>query len=93
MEQLESLLQRIEVLLLIGTKNVLTSTEVATMLGVTQDHIRHLTSKREIPHYKKGHRAYYKKQEIEEWLLNRRVPTCDENRMHAATHVAINPRM
>ncbi|MCM1356465.1 MAG: helix-turn-helix domain-containing protein [Staphylococcus sp.] len=86
MDQLEQRLQRIELLLVIGSKNVLDTNEVAAMLGVRPDYIRRLASTRAIPHYKKSNRIYFKKTEIEDWQLGTRVPTDIEIASKAAIH-------
>lgn len=54
------------------------------------DRVRHLVSKRLIPHYKQGNRTFFKKSEIEEWQLSDRIPTNAEINSKAATHIAIN---
>ncbi len=89
---IEERLQRMELLLVVGLKNVLDTNEVALLLGVTNDHVRHLVCQRAIPHYKKGSRTYFKKSEIENWQLARRVATADELRMKGATRAATTAR-
>lgn len=71
----EERLERIERLMVMSTKNVFTSSEVALLLGISEGRIRHLTSKREIPHYKQGKKTFFKKSEIEAWQLEQRIPT------------------
>lgn len=88
-EKIEQRLQRIELLLVIGSKNVLDTNEVAAMLGVRPDYIRRLASNREIPHYKKSNRIYFKKSEIEQWQLGTRIPTAEELSANAATRIFV----
>jgi excisionase family DNA binding protein len=85
-------LSHIEQLLIISSKAVLNTREVAIMLGVTEDRVRHLVSARDIPHYRQKNRVYFKKSEIENWQLARRVPTNDEIQSRAATYVVLNKK-
>lgn len=86
---IEERLERMERLLVIGTKNVLNTTEAALMLGVSESRVRHLCCERRLPFYKQGGKTYFKKQEIEDWQLAERVPTDEEISSMAATRLAI----
>ena len=83
-------LARIERLITIGSKNVFTTDEVALLLGISASRVRHMVCDREIPHYRKGNKVYFKKSEIEDWQLSQRVPTNEEINNKATTHVALN---
>lgn len=87
---IEQRLERIERLLIIGSKAVLNTSEAALLLNVSESRIRHMTCKKEIPHYKQGGRTYFKKSEIEEWQLGLRVPTDKEIKRKAVTYAVIN---
>lgn len=80
-------LERIERLLIVNAKTALTVSDVALLLGVSESRIRHLVSEREIPHYKQGYKTFFKKSEIEEWQLMRRIPTNAEISSKATTHI------
>ena len=72
-------LTEIKHLLLMNSKNVLTSTEVSMMYGISPDYRYHLTSDKLIPYYKpNGKKIYFLKEEIETWLLRNRQDTVDE---------------
>ena len=72
-------LTEIKHLLLMNSKNVLTSTEVCMMYGISPDYLYHLTSDKLIPYYKpNGKKIYFLKEEIETWLLRNRQDTVDE---------------
>ena len=92
MEKLMTQLARLERLLVIGTKEVLNTEDLSIMTGMSKDHIRHLVCDRAIPYYKPNGRLYFKKSEIEEWLLQNRVPSQSEIDSQAATFTAINRR-
>lgn len=83
---IEKRLERIERLLVIGTKEVLNTADVALLLDVSESRIRHLTSAREIPYYKQGGRTYFKKSDIEEWQLSQRIPTNQEIKRMATSY-------
>lgn len=88
--EIEERLERIERLMLLSSKSVLDTSEVALMLNISPSRVRHLVCERNIPHYKQGRLTYFKKSEIEEWLLERKVPTNEEIERKAATYTAIN---
>lgn len=83
-EQILNTLDRIERYMMLSVKEVLNTKEVALMLNVQPGRIRTLVSARDIPYYKKGGKTYFKKTEIEDWLLAQRIPTNDEIMSQAA---------
>lgn len=85
-------LARIERLILISAKEALTVSEVALMMGISESRVRHLTSEKELPYYKQGKNTYFKKSEIERWMLSERVPTNSEIRSLATTHCIIKDK-
>lgn len=86
-KELTERLARLESLLLTGTKEVLTLDECSTFTGYSKNHLYRLTSQRVIPFYKPmGGTIYFKKQEIEEWLLQNRQATEAEINSKAATY-------
>lgn len=85
-------LARIERLILISAKEALTVSEVALMLGISESRVRHLTSEKELPYYKQGKNTYFKKSEIEKWMLSDKVPTNSEIRSRATTHCIIKDK-
>ena len=87
---IEQRLERIEILLMLTAKEVLTTSDVALLLNVSESRIRHLTSDREIPHYKHGGKTYFKKAEIEQWQLAQRIPTNQEIKSKATTYNVIH---
>lgn len=86
-KELTERLARLESLLLTGTKEVLTLDECSTFTGYSKNHLYRLTSQRVIPFYKPmGGTIYFKKQEIEEWLLQNRQATEAEINSKATTY-------
>lgn len=73
LEDLSEKLDRIEALTLIGTKNVLDLEEAALYTGYSRGHLYRLTSGRQIPHFKKDRKLFFRKDELEAWLTENRV--------------------
>jgi len=52
-------------------KKVFNSRDAALYLGITLDHLYHLTGKSIVPCYKvNGHRLFFSHEELEKWLLS-----------------------
>lgn len=91
-QEMSTKLDRIEQLAMIGSKTVLDLSEAAVFTGYSESHLYNLTSKRQIPHYKKNRKLYFKKQELEEWMLEREVKTDKEIRSKASTYVSTHKK-
>lgn len=81
---------RLEQLTLIGAKPVLDLEEAVMFTGLSRGHLYRLTSEKQIPYYKKCRKLYFKKSELEDWMLERRVPTQAEIEAQAVTRNSIN---
>ena len=69
-----------------GAKTILTLEEVAKYTNYSKSYIYKLTSRREIPCYKpNGKQLYFKRTEIDEWLLSNRKMTNKEIESEVAT--------
>ena len=61
------------------TKEVLTSDEAASYMGISKSYLYKLTMTRQIPHYKPmGKMCYFNRKELESWLQGARVKTSSE---------------
>lgn len=89
-EQFSDKLDRIERLTLIAAKPVLCIEEAALFTGFSVGHLYRLTSGKEIPHYKKDRKLYFKKSELEEWMLESRVKTNEEIEAQAQAYILRN---
>lgn len=87
-ETIMNKLDRLERLTLLGVKRVLEIEDAALLTGFTTGHLYRLTSERKIPHYKKNRKVYFDRQELEEWMKERKIPTDDEVNMRATTYTA-----
>lgn len=85
-------LARLERLLVIGTKEVLNIEDLSLMTGLSKSRIYALVNERKVPYYKPNGKLYFKKSEIEDWLLQNRVPTQAEVDSQAETYTTINRR-
>lgn len=89
-QDIEQRLARLERLVIIGAKQALNTKDVAVLLDITTDRVRHLCKARAIPYYKQGNRNYFDKDEITRWQLQNRIPTNAELASQARTYCAIN---
>lgn len=87
-EAIAERLDRIERLTLISAKTILDADEAATFSSLSIGRIYRLTSEKKIPHYKRGNRLYFRKSELEEWLLETKVKTSDEIASEADNYTA-----
>jgi len=68
------------------SKNVMSINQLCEYCGFAKSYVYKQTSTREIPHYKKGKRLYFKKTEIDDWLLKTKVKTMDEIQREATIY-------
>ena len=80
LEQLSEKIDNLSRLTLISSKTVLDFEETILFTGLSKGHLYRLTSNRQIP--------YFKKSELEEWMLERRIPTEEEIQSQATTYLA-----
>lgn len=78
MNEIIELLRRMEQDTLLAAKNVLTMDDVALYTGYSKQHLYRLTSKKQIPHYKRGGTCFFDKAELEEWMRGTRISTDEE---------------
>lgn len=89
-EELTSVMERlkaIERMTLLAAKNVLVLDDVALLTGYSKKYLRLLIARREIPHYRRGNRLYFSRDEIDEWMLEQRVPTNGEIEVQAVGYI------
>lgn len=88
LQDLSNQLGRVERLTMISAKTVLDLDEAIMFTGFSRGHLYRLTSERKIPHYKKSRKLYFKKTELEAWMLEEKVRTQNEIEAAATTYVA-----
>lgn len=91
-QELSDKLDRIAELALIGSKSVLSMDEAVLFTGMSKGHLYRLTSMRRIPHFKKSRKLYFKKSELEEWMLDSKVLTDEEVQVRASTYMATHSK-
>lgn len=80
-------------LILAGTKEVLSIEECSVITDLSVNHLYRLTSQRAIPFYKpQGGKIYFRKREVEDWLLRNRHATEAEIRSEATTYCTIKQK-
>ncbi len=87
LQALNDKLDRLAALTLIGVKNTLDLEEAALYTGYTKAYLYQLTSKREIPHFKRDRKLYFNKAELDTWLTADRIATRAEIETQATTYV------
>lgn len=82
LDRIEERLRRIEMMLTElrenGVKPIMSVDEVAEYTGYAKRYIYNLAQFRRIPHYKRDGRLLFKKDEVDQWLMENRVSTDDE---------------
>lgn len=79
---------RLEAATLIGAKEILTAEEASLYTGYALKWIYSLTSNKQIPHYKRNGKLYFKKTELDAWMTENRIMTADAINSKATTYVA-----
>jgi excisionase family DNA binding protein len=81
-------LQELKKLTVLGAKKALTMSDCALLTGLSKSHIYKLVCFKKIPYYKSqgGKLTYFDKDEVNGWMLNRRVATADEIEREAANY-------
>ena len=88
LQDLSNQLERVERIAAIGAKSVLDLDEAVVFTGFSRGHLYRLTSEKMIPHYKKGRKLFFRKSELETWLLGEKVLTRDDMNNIAVAHIA-----
>ena len=84
MERIENLIEEQSIL----KKDVLNFSETCKYLGLSKSHLYKLTSSKSIPHFcPQGKRLYFKRTDMDDWLLRNRQDTQDEIEQQAANYI------
>ena len=70
---------------------IMTVDQLSQYLTIAKQTIYGKCGAREIPHYKTGKRVYFKKSEINEWLIKGRIHTSEEIRKEAEEWIRKHP--
>ena len=72
-QEIKEQLDRIEKYSMIAAKSMLNIKEAAIILGMTIEGVRYLVRNNTLPYYKPNvHRLYFKKSEVEDWIMQNR---------------------
>jgi len=78
-ENISKQLDELKRLVLLRAKNVLNVDDLCLLLGTTRKNVYKMTSEKQIPFYKpQGGKIYFKKDEVEAWMLRNRSASLDE---------------
>jgi excisionase family DNA binding protein len=69
-------------------KEVLNAGEAAKYLSLSQAYLYRLTSARLIPHYKPGKKLYFKRTDLDSWMLRNRQESDDDLSKKATAYLA-----
>lgn len=74
-------------------KEILTLNEAARYIDTSTSHIYKLTSSKQIPHYcPTGKKLYFKRSELDEWILKHKQTSVDEIQQQANDYVFTKTR-
>ncbi|NTU73212.1 helix-turn-helix domain-containing protein [Candidatus Roizmanbacteria bacterium] len=74
--------------LILSEKDILNMDDLSVYTGFSKDYLYKLTSGKSIPYYKpEGKMIFFKKTEVDAWLLRNRHATVEEIDMQAATYI------
>ena len=62
----------------VAITEVLNLTQASVYVSLSKSAIYKKTSERNIPHFKKGKKLYFKKSELDHWLTSMKISTKDE---------------
>ena len=87
-EQFQAEMAELKKAFFLSQKEALTVDECATYTGLKKAYLYKLTHHNQIPFYKpNGKMIYFKRTEIDDWLLRNRAMTAQEMETAAANHV------
>lgn len=66
--------------------------QAAKYIHLSVSSIYKFTSQKEIPHYKKGKRLYFKKSELRDWLMTTEIKTRADIEKEAINYIIRKPR-
>jgi predicted DNA-binding transcriptional regulator AlpA len=89
LELIQSALQEIKQLTLLGAKRALTMKDASFLTGLSISNLYKKCSLKEIPHWKSegGKFTYFDKEELNAWMLQHRVKTACEIEQEAANYL------
>ena len=69
-KQIQMIAKRLDVIeqILKGSKKVMTLNEFCQYTGYSKNYVYKLTSRNEVPHFKRGKKVFFDKDIIDEWL-------------------------
>lgn len=70
----------------INHKQIFNVVEAAKYLSLSPRYLYRLTCKRLIPHYKPGKKIYFKRSELDDWMLRNKKASAEEIYQQAAIH-------
>ena len=86
-QEIKEQLDRIEQYAMIAAKNMLNIKEAAIILNMTVEGVRYNVRNNTLPYYKPNiNRLYFKKSELEDWMMQNRSKSMKEIESEAAAY-------
>lgn len=76
----------------VGSVEILNLDQATEYLSLSKSTLYKFTSQREIPHFKKGKKIYFRKKELDDWMTQLRIATKDEIEQEAINYLIKNKR-
>jgi excisionase family DNA binding protein len=76
----------------VGTEEILNLEMASAYVGISKSTIYKYTSTKEIPHFKRGKRLFFKKAELDEWLTTNKISSREEIDRLATEYILKNKR-
>ena len=83
LDDISKRLERLETLVTCNSKAVLNVNETAMLTGYTVKYLRQLIARHELTYYRRGNRLYFNRNEVENWMMELRIPSNEEIRIKA----------
>jgi len=83
LDDISKRLERLETLVTCNSKAVLNVNETAMLTGYTVKYLRQLIARHELTYYRRGNRLYFNRTEVENWMMEQRIPSNEEIRIKA----------
>jgi len=89
MDEILKELQELKNMTLLASKKALTTDDAVRLTGLSKSHVYKMCCYHKIPHYKSGggKHTFFDRDELNAWMLHRRIKTADELETEAATHI------
>lgn len=90
MNEILNELREIKYIIALNNKSTFNVVELCAYTGMSKPWVYQLLQKKEIPHYKRGSRVYFDREEIDKWRKGHKVETVEDAEAAADVHNYMN---